>query len=397
MDMYEANINPMEVDNNFYVNCSQQVMRILFRGDALGVYSKDNPDTCMAEEVEPAHFLIRNARTQPGCNVEKLEGLHTYSLELVVELQEGIRHFNDPVHVVTCNYELGGTDVTVKQTGSEGAIVKNVEWMQEGESSVGNVTLRLYDSRDNEITAVKLGSFVQLRATYNHYDANEDSFKVWHCRAYASSYQYYFVVAGCGEGDVIKKNRGFLTKYTTSGDSTAKSVYFRFFGLPGSSTLHYECNYIVCLNSSCVGRSCGEPIRSKRELDSQMIDTDFRTTSLGVSTNLPSVRTPPILILPLNDTPKAINIANGDLLKHPSLKPKDETTLDDPIEPIVTKETSKDPRFEQLFIGIGCVLTALTLVIAGMAVSIIEIYKKLVNNTNCKSCSWHHNCHCPKI
>jgi len=87
----------------------------------------------------------------------------------------------------------------------------------------------------------------------------------------------------------------------------------------------------------------------------------------------------------------------GDLQKHPSLVPKDEDLPDEPIEPVVAEVTSEDPRFEQLSIGIGCALTALTLIIMAMAVSILGIYKKLDKYTHWKSCDCHHDCHCPKI
>ena len=77
------------------------------------------------------------------------------------------------------------------------------------------------------------------------------SVRPWNCKASAGNKVYWMLVAGCGDGNVIKSYKGFLTKSNT----LTSSPFFRAFSIPGQSHMTFSCQYIVCTDTSCNGVS----------------------------------------------------------------------------------------------------------------------------------------------
>lgn len=114
------------------------------------------------------------------------------------------------------------------------------------------------------LTAVPLPIYysAQLVASAIFAESGEQTLRPWDCQAIARDvkgtlHAHYFLLRGCGDGPIIKRNRGFMTerKRSTAGKpvSQARSVYFRAFSLSTVGKLTFECKYIVKADSSADG------------------------------------------------------------------------------------------------------------------------------------------------
>jgi len=296
-DYYDIN----QVYNQFYVSCGSPenpYMRITYGGDAYSVYASTEPENCKAEEVAPAVFLIDITDYEnTDCPVKNIStGDPTAPVRtLDVVVQSGsVRKWTDEYKQITCNYGLGGQINNNEEVkADEGAVEKQPVW-QDAVNRTGVTTdtvhLHVYDTTNSEIDEAVLGSYIQLRAFLATDDpsAAENSIKIFNCRAFDDDLEYYFVIGGCGEGDVMGKNRGFRT---SPEDATgyanvsrvSRSTYFKSFLLPDKHHLTFECDYILCDPTDCDGYSCENSImygeadhddddhrRKRREADSNI-------------------------------------------------------------------------------------------------------------------------------
>jgi len=277
-DYYDMNA----VFNKFYVSCGSPedpYMRITYGGDAYSVYAAAEPEACKAEEVAPAVFLMDiKDYGNTDCPVANIStgdpDAPVRTLDVVV--QSGtVRKWNDEFKQITCNYGLGGQ--TSNQDGEvdadEGAVDKQPVWQDAvnmTETTTDTVHLHVFDTSNTEITEAVLGNYIQLRAFLANDTDTENSIKIFNCRAYDEDLEYYFVIGGCGEGDVMPKNRGFRTGPEnavgyTNVSRVARSTYFKSFLLPDKHHLTFECDYILCNAADCDGFSCANSIMTGGE------------------------------------------------------------------------------------------------------------------------------------
>merc|ERR1712004_536927 len=170
---------------------------------------------------------------------------------------------------------------------------------------------------DKEIDEAILGNYIQLRAYLANETDTENSIKIFNCRAFDDDLEYYFLIGGCGEGDVMPKNRGFrtgpeeVTAYTNV-SRVARSTYFKIFLLPDKHHLTFECDYILCDADRCDGFSCSNSImnggaeadhddhrRKKRAVDSY--SHNIPASPAAPTGQMPAIRSKRVTILPQED------------------------------------------------------------------------------------------------
>jgi len=320
-DFYDIN----SVYNQFYVSCGSPedpYMRITYSGDAYSVYAAEEPELCKGEEVAPAVFLIDiKDYGNTDCPVANIStgdpDKPVRTLDVVV--QSGtVRKWNDEFKQITCNYGLGGQ--TSNQDGEvdadEGAVDKQPVWQDAvnmTETTTDTVHLHVFDTSNKEIDEAILGNYIQLRAYLANETDTENSIKIFNCRAFDDDLEYYFLIGGCGEGDVMPKNRGFrtgpeeVTAYTNV-SRVARSTYFKSFLLPDKHHLTFECDYILCDADRCDGFSCSNSIMNGGE---EADHDDHRRKKRAVDYNpaspaaptgqMPAIRSKRVTILPQED------------------------------------------------------------------------------------------------
>jgi len=163
------------------------------------------------------------------------------------------------------------------------------------------VRLFVYNTENEQITTATLGEYIQLRAWLEAANETSTSIRVFNCKAFSENMSYYFLLGGCGEGDVMAADRGFRTRVEDTGNDkvtrVSRSAYFKSFLLPARDTLTFECHYILCPADECDGYSCE---------DSTMLEYE---SSRNATTGLSSAR-------------RKRDISNNPALKAGSLLPK---------------------------------------------------------------------------
>lgn len=334
-DYYDINT----VYNQFYVSCGtpeEPYMRITFGGDAYSVYAAKAPSACKAQEVAPAVFLIDiHDYTTTDCPVHEVNtGDHPIRMLDVVVQRGTVRKWTDDYKQITCNYGIGGHAQNNETDAEEGAVDKQPVWQSaiHNETTTDSVSLHVYDTSNQEITSAVLGNYIQLRAFLSNTTSTEHSIKVFNCRAYSGSLEYYMVVGGCGEGDVMPVDRGFRTQVEAIDGNAdvsrvSRSSYFKSFLLPDEDYLTFECDYILCAPDQCDGYSCENSImltddvvgRKKRSVSTTpalvptipaLVPTIPALVPQG---NMPSVISSRVKILPQQD--QYYRISGSDLLR----------------------------------------------------------------------------------
>jgi len=321
-DYYDVN----SVYNKFYVSCGSPenpYMRITYGGDAYTVYAAEAPEECKAEEVAPAVFLIDIPDYEDtDCPVKNIStGDPTAPVRtLDVVVQSGtVRKWTDEYKQITCNYGLGGQiNNDAEVDAEEGAVEKQPVWQDAinmTDTTTDTVSLHVFGtSSQDPIEEAILGNYIQLRAYLSNNTDTENSIKIFNCRAYDEDLEYYFVIGGCGEGDVMPKDRGFRTgPESVSGyanvSRVARSTYFKSFLLPDKHHLTFECDYILCDAEDCDGYSCSNSImygeadhdeddhRRKRAVDSYSHYNPASPADTPTSQR-PTIRSTRVKILP---------------------------------------------------------------------------------------------------
>jgi len=324
-DYYDIN----SVYDEFFVSCGtseDRYMRITYGGDAFSVYAAGEPTDCVAEEVAPAVFLIDIPQLNNTlCPLEIIEtgGNDATIIMLDVVVQKGtVRQWSDDYKQITCNYGYGGHAENSETNALEGAVDKTPVWQNaENAPNVTDiVSLHVFDTANDQITSVVLGNYIQLRAHLTT-DSATSSIKVFNCRAYSGNMQYYMLMGGCGEGDVMPNNRGFRTREEavegTSVSRVSRSAYFKSFLLPAQDSMQFECDYIICSPDMCDGYSCANSImlnqtetspatRRKRSVSDDSL-------ALPPSSHMPKIRSSTLKILPQDS--QAYSISSSDLIR----------------------------------------------------------------------------------
>ncbi|XP_063411805.1 uncharacterized protein LOC134694689 [Mytilus trossulus] len=201
------------------------------------------------------------------------DGSNFYSAELQVfwGFNNGTLMNEYETYTISCIAEGNKTNVVDSKTIVEDYIPVDKQLVKSlGHDYAGTVTFKLIDILGKDIGAtVAMSKKVRLLLTVT--TADYLGVIPYDCKAVSGDGKtsYRFLQAGCGDGTIIPKNKGFTTKTIAGGnDKTATSPFFKVFKLleaTQSGAISYECSFTVC-NATCDGSSCA--LRTKRSVDS---------------------------------------------------------------------------------------------------------------------------------
>ncbi|VDI63806.1 Hypothetical predicted protein [Mytilus galloprovincialis] len=174
-------------------------------------------------------------------------------------------------YTISCIAEGNGTENVAVKDIDEDYLPVNHELVKSlGHDYAGlGTTLQLIDILGEPIPSpVAMSKKVQLKLTVD--TADYEGVIPYDCRAVSKDRgtSYRFLLAGCGDGTIIPKNKGFTTKTGAGTIKTATSPFFKVFKLLETTKkggISYECSFTVC-NATCDGSSCA--MRNKRSADS---------------------------------------------------------------------------------------------------------------------------------
>ncbi|XP_063411714.1 vitelline envelope sperm lysin receptor-like [Mytilus trossulus] len=215
--------------------------------------------------------------TVSGCPCEfntPAEGSNFYSAELQVfwGFNNGTLMNEYETYTISCIAEGNKTETVGKKTIDEDYLPVKHELVKSlGGDYTGSATLELIDILGETIedAAIAMSKKVQLKLTVN--SADYLGVIPYECKAVSGDGKtsYRFLLAGCGDGTIIPKNKGFTTETITGGNNkTATSPFFKVFKLLEATkqgAISYECSFTVC-NATCDGSSCA--MRTKRSAES---------------------------------------------------------------------------------------------------------------------------------
>ncbi|XP_076088143.1 uncharacterized protein LOC143058521 [Mytilus galloprovincialis] len=175
-------------------------------------------------------------------------------------------------YTISCIAEGNGTENVAVKDIDEDYLPVNHELVKSlGHDYAGTGTLlQLIDILGEVIPngPVAMSKKVQLKLTVD--TADYEGVIPYDCRAVSKDRgtSYRFLLAGCGDGTIIPKNKGFTTKTGAADIKTATSPFFKVFKLLETTKkggISYECSFTVC-NATCDGSSCA--MRNKRSAES---------------------------------------------------------------------------------------------------------------------------------
>jgi len=290
-DFYEAG----DYTDTFVINCGTvdaRIMRITYSGAAYRMYAEENPDGCQAVEMAPGvwQIYIEDYEDTPcPWRVQNMGDLNdTTLLSLNVVVQRGmVRKIDDPYKQIICNYGLGGKTDT-NRTGTVGEAEFDPIWRNSNSKLTNEtVSLHVYNAT-KRVNTVRIGDYIQLRAYLETpTGVLENSIRVFNCRAFAEDFtSFYFMLEGCGKGDVMPEDRGFRTRPEDTDNTkvtrVSRSTYFKSFAMPGHSELTFECHYILCEPEQCDGYSCPASVmRASNQSRADPPSPSTRTTGRG--------------------------------------------------------------------------------------------------------------------
>ncbi|XP_067668779.1 vitelline envelope sperm lysin receptor-like [Haliotis asinina] len=182
-------------------------------------------------------------------------------------------------YTISCSFGSKGKDVSAVQSIGKTLMAPKEIQTNVGRSSSSPIVLRMLDVLGKDMTGVKVnhGRKVRLSAAFS---GPEKGIRPVSCDAIDSTNARYAILrAGCGDGIVFPKNKGFTTK----GKKTT-SPTFKAFSINTDTSLKFECNFTLCA-SRCNGNSCTNA-RGRRAAIAREDDKKFvlaATDSLDLS------------------------------------------------------------------------------------------------------------------
>ncbi|XP_046564566.1 vitelline envelope sperm lysin receptor-like isoform X2 [Haliotis rubra] len=193
--------------------------------------------------------LKGNPRKQ--CVFNRKDDSQTYVLHVYVPLTGGIIIREEAPKVITCTYDNYGERESPKSKFSDSKQPLVGILSNQGRYAKSKIDVYLTDVQQKRLVGkIRLGRYIQLRAELIGNYSDEVGLQAIGCQAEGMFGSYEVLIAGCGDGAIIKKTQGFTAK----GRTTA-SPYFRAFKLVGSSRMNFRCTFIIC-EKNCDGSSC---------------------------------------------------------------------------------------------------------------------------------------------
>ncbi|XP_046567183.1 vitelline envelope sperm lysin receptor-like isoform X2 [Haliotis rubra] len=206
------------------------------------------------ERRDPVHYSLNlvypGSPSQDKCIFKKKPGSEKFEVTVFVSFGTSSEtiHRKGEKYTVTCP---NSNDSNSNQISNDGLTAQ--EEIHPVKRNKSKITLHMTDVTGTDLSGqnVHLKSMVLLTATSNGAE-HELGIKPVSCDAVslATSKKYTILRAGCGDGQVLPKTRGFVT----SGLVT-RSPYFEVFSIDGEEEMKFECNFTICARN-CDGSSC---------------------------------------------------------------------------------------------------------------------------------------------
>lgn len=160
-------------------------------------------------------------------------------------------HQNEEEYTVTCTFSRTGGDDSLHHNVVEGLIAPTEILSSMGMNSSSTFTLEMVNVLGDPLVGqnVSLGRIVRLQGVTSAADG-EVGLRPVSCFAIDGDSRYAILRAGCGDGIVFRKDRGF----TTTGTKTL-SPYFAAFSINHGSVVTFQCIFVTC-SKNCDGSSC---------------------------------------------------------------------------------------------------------------------------------------------
>ncbi|XP_067659518.1 vitelline envelope sperm lysin receptor-like [Haliotis asinina] len=194
---------------------------------------------------------VLQGKQKEECVFNRKDDSRTYVLHVYVPLTGGIIIREEAPKVITCTYDNFGERESPKSKFSDSKQPLEGILSNRGRPAKSKIDIYLTDVQQKRLVGkIRLGRYIQLRAELIGNYSDEVGLQAIGCHALGRFSTYKVLIAGCGDGAIIKKNQGF----TARGRTTA-SPYFRAFKLVGSSRMNFRCTFIIC-EKNCDGSSC---------------------------------------------------------------------------------------------------------------------------------------------
>ncbi|XP_046352061.2 vitelline envelope sperm lysin receptor-like [Haliotis rufescens] len=196
------------------------------------------------------------------CVFNRKDDSRTYVLHVYVPLTGGIIISGEAPKVITCTYDNFGERESPKSTFSNSKQPLEGILSNKGKEANSTIDMYLSDVQNKRLVGkIRMGRYIQLQAELLGNYTDEVGLQAIGCYVKGRFSNYYVLIAGCGDGMIIKKTDGFTTK----GRRTA-SPYFKAFKLVGTQTLDFRCTFVICAKN-CDGSSCNyveDPLMAKK-------------------------------------------------------------------------------------------------------------------------------------
>ncbi|XP_046365289.1 vitelline envelope sperm lysin receptor-like [Haliotis rufescens] len=201
------------------------------------------------------------------CKYKKKRDSLVYTVLIIVAFGEpGSRlHQSDEEYTITCTFQPKGKKDSGPLKIVPGVSAPKVIEGNKAPVSVSVVKVYLADVKGTPLTGnIPTGKSVRLMAKTT--TPKDLGIQVESCDAMDSKGNRYSLLrAGCGDGMIIDKNAGFVTR-----DKSSSSPFFKVFTVNGDWTLRFECNFTICA-IKCNGPSCSSQKTARRRREPGLV------------------------------------------------------------------------------------------------------------------------------
>nr|UNY67752.1 VEZP25 [Haliotis tuberculata] len=189
------------------------------------------------------------------CQFTKRDKVRVYVIHVKVAYgEEGHLVFQaEEERTVTCTFDPTNKNQTQGSVITAGLIAPSALSNYQGPAITSSLKLQLTDVLGKDMVGRKVwrSRKVQLKGTTSG-SSGEKGVKPVSCDAIgqSSGRRYAIIRAGCGDGIVFPKDKGFSTEGLVT-----KSPFFESFGIENDTALNFQCNFTLC-RKKCDGDSC---------------------------------------------------------------------------------------------------------------------------------------------